>query len=215
MLGRRTDRARREVSVEVCQVWEVVEEGLSGGGGTSASETVDKKFHAESKKDATARRIIATSCSKGPSIHILASKTAKDMWEALHEVYEIQDELSILALNEKFLSAKNELSEIMSEYVARVQEMARKLTVHLNPVPEPTLMAVILRGLGSKYRNFTTICESTPRNERTMKNLKTRLMIEEDRVEEFVAEEKGTGFALMSKKKACKGNNTDFKRKIM
>ena len=116
-----------QVILEEQELWEVVEKGLNGGEG--ALEAVKKtKFIAERKKDVTARRIIATSCCQKPIIHILACKTAKEMWEALHEVYEIQDYLSILALNEEFVSAELKVSENISDYVARVQEMARVMS---------------------------------------------------------------------------------------
>ena len=197
-----------QVILEEQELWEVVEKGLNGGEG--ALEAVKKtKFIAERKKDVTARRIIATSCCQKPIIHILACKTAKEMWEALHEVYEIQDYLSILALNEEFVSAELKVSEKISVYVARVQEMARKLKSYGNPIPDQMLVAVILRGLGCKYRHFRTIWESAPRDERTLKILKARLMIEEGRLEEFSPRENITVFALSAKAETCGGINAE------
>lgn len=203
-----------QLILEEKELWDLVTDGLE------LEETaVDKKNVATRKKDATAKRLIGMSVGESAAIHILACKSAKEMWEALHEVYELKNEMSILALNEKFLSARKEQDENMSSYVARVQEMARKLALFNNPVPDQMLMANILRGLGKQYQHFATSWESAPISERTLGNLKARLMIEEDRLDLKGSEE--TGLALAATKQKLPSSDgheqeddRDWKKKV-
>lgn len=120
------------------------------------------------------------------------------MWSKLHEVYELKNEMSILALNEKFLTAKKLADEPMPPYIARVKEMARKLKAMKNPIAQGTSMSNILRGLPKDYRHFTTSWELTHPSERTLSNLRARLSIEESRLNIGPAEH--SGMALVAKK---------------
>lgn len=142
-----------QLVLEEKELWDVVTEEIA------SNDAQDKKCTAARKKDATAKRIIGLSVRKAAVIHILACKTATEMWDELDVAYERKNEMSVLALNEKFLSAKKEEGETICTYVARVQELARKLKLANNPVPEQMLMANILRGLAKQYNNFATSWE--------------------------------------------------------
>lgn len=129
------------------------------------------------------------------AVHILSCTSAHGMWSKLHEVYELQNEMSAMAMNEQFLSSKKENEEIMSTYISRVEEMARKLKVMKNPVSTEMLMTKIIRGLPRNYNHFATCWESAPAAERTLSNLRARLMIEEERQGLIPANDCGSALA--------------------
>lgn len=80
--------------------------------------------------------------------------------------------MNTMALNEQFLVATKEATESMSAYVARLEEMARKLKVMKCPVAPGMLMTKVMRGLPIQYRHFMTSWESTAVAERTLPNLR-------------------------------------------
>lgn len=150
------------------------------------------------KKDFSAQRIIGTSMSPESAVHLLSCLSAQQMWMKLHEVYELKNEMSTMALNEKFLMAMKEEDELMSTYISRLEELARRLKVMKCPVAPGMLICKIVRGLPTDYRHFATSWESAPESERTLSNLRTRLIIEEERLGLLSTD---SGSALVTKKK--------------
>lgn len=155
------------------ELWSVVTLGL--GGKSKASEV-------DVKKDIKAKRIIGTTVGPEALIHIRSCETAHQMWVRLHDVFESTNELSVLALGEKFLTAKKAADESMAEYMARLEEMARRLKDVKNPIGDGLLMSKIIGGLPAEYRHFGSCWESAAAADRTMVTLRARLMIEEERM---------------------------------
>lgn len=81
-----------------------------------------------------------------------------------------------------------------------MEEYARKLKDMNSPIADGTFTSNLLRGLPKEYRHFTTCWESAPIAERTLKNLKIRLRVEEDRLKLKVEDVGGSGQALAAKK---------------
>lgn len=178
------------------ELWDIVVSGV-GEQPAKASSPGTKPLDDEivRKKDLIAQRIIGTSVCQEAGIHILSCTSAHEMWSKLHEAMEVKSEMGVLALNEKFLSSTKSPVEPMSTYIAQTEEMARKLKNMKNPIPQGTLMCTILRGLPKDYRHFTTSWESTPAAERTLSNLKTRLKIEEERLQLHPSQESSSAMA--------------------
>lgn len=162
----------------------------------------------EQQREFQAQRIIGLSLET--SNYILACKSSHEMWCKLHEVFGLHNEMNTMALNEQFLVATKEATESMSAYVARLEEMARKLKVMKCPVAPGMLMTKVMRGLPIQYRHFMTSWESTAVAERTLPNLRARLVNEEDRL--GLKPHVGDGFALAAKKGARQNRNFDIKR---
>lgn len=156
------------------------------------------------KKDFTAQKIIGTSMSPSAAVHLLSCSSAQGMWMKLHEVYELKNEMSAMAMNEQFLAAKKEKDEIMSTYISRVEEMARKLKVLKNPVSSGMLLTKILRGLPDNYRHFVTCWESAAASDRNLANLRARLMIEEERLGLLPSNDCGSALAARKNTRADK-----------
>lgn len=180
---------------------------------SDSSKPEPKNNKARIKKDLTAQRIIGTSVTREASIHILACTSAEEMWTKLVDTYEMRNEMSMLSLNEKFITSKKLKSETMITYISRMEEMSRKLANMSSPIADGTFMSNLLRGLPKEYRHFTTCWESAPRSERTMQNLKTRLRVEEDRQGIEKSSSNDPGEALAVKKFGGKFNKPQNKGK--
>lgn len=166
-------------------LWDVVENGVNDPElGTTTGSPLKKVKDEKSreKKDLSAQRVIGCAVSRDVSTHIMKCVSAKDMWDTLVDTYEMQHEMGMLTLNEKFLSAKKSPDEQMIAYITRMEEYARKLKDMNSPIADGTFTSNLLRGLPKEYRHFTTCWESAPIAERTLKNLKIRLRVEEDRL---------------------------------
>lgn len=185
------------------ELWDVVVSGVTEPSGKAGSPPA-KPLEDESvrKKDLKAQRIIGTSVTKETAVHIYGCSSAHEMWGKLHEAMELKSDMGMLSLNEKFLSSKKSPLDPMSSYIAKMEEMARKLKNMKNPIPQGTFMSNLLRGLPKEYRHFTTCWESAPAAERTLSNLKARLRVEEDRL--GLQPSQDAGQAMMMEKKSKK-----------
>ncbi|XP_044010204.1 uncharacterized protein LOC122853856 [Aphidius gifuensis] len=150
-----------------------------------------------------AQSVIVCSVTHQVQQHLRNCSTAKEMWDRLHSVYESKSETSAHMLAQKWYSIKKDDSESMASYISNIQELAHKMKELGEPVSDVMIIRKILLTLPPSLDHFHTSWESTEPSSRTIENLTSRLLMEEER--KCIREEKETSEALVAKKFNKKG----------
>lgn len=157
-------------------------EKLEGETDATAKVRYDAAFKEWKKKDNVAQKHIATTVGREPMLHIMNYNTAKEMWDKLHAVYEQKSETSIHLLQKKFYSYAMEDDDSVATHISKLEDLAQQLKDLGVEIPMSMVQTKILMTLPSTYSHFHSAWESTAAAERTLKNLTSRLMVEEARI---------------------------------
>lgn len=154
--------------------------------GTSTKESCgedSKKILDWNTKDARAKYLILRTVSNSAKSHLLVHTTSKDMFDALCKVYkrdslQTKDQL----LTELFTFSYDKNVDVMGN-ISRLQTIAFRLnTVAPNTVDDDMMITKILVSLPDQFKNFSTAWDSTTNSEKTLDNLKARLLKEEEKL---------------------------------
>lgn len=173
------------------------------------SATADAELKAWKKCDATAQRIIGTTVGSGHITHIKNCKTAKEMWDKLHSVFERKNEMSLLLLYQQFFTFTKDEEEGIMSYFSRLEDLVIRLSDLGEKVSDEMVATKIIMSLPPEYSSFSSAWESVNKAERTLENLRARLTIEEDRLAARGVIE--TAEALMAKKSNISENKQNKK----
>ncbi|XP_076298348.1 uncharacterized protein LOC143217696 [Lasioglossum baleicum] len=99
------------------------------------------------KQDSCAQRIIATTVADCQLVHIMNCTSAKDMWQALHNLYEQRSETSIHMLQQKWYQISKDLKDNMASHVAKLKDLAHHLQALGEPISDSMIMTKILMTL--------------------------------------------------------------------
>lgn len=164
------------------------------------------------KKDIKAKGVIATSIGQQPTLHIMQSKNSCEMWNNLHGVYEQKSSVSIHHLQQKFYAFTRNDTDDVATHISKIEELVQQLSDLGVEICESMVVSRVLTTLPSQLNHFHSAWESTPKNERTLENLRMRLMNEESRCMSKFAEEKGEAlFAKRSNKRKYSKKNESQK----
>lgn len=139
------------------------------------------KVTAWNKNDIKAQRAILSTIEKEPLLHIVNCKSAAEMWAKLKSVYEQKSETSVHYLQQKFFTFERDPSDSISTFIAKLQELVQQLSDLGEEISEKMLITKILLALPPSLNYFHSAWESTAENKKTLNELCTRLMIEENR----------------------------------
>lgn len=148
------------------------------------------------EKDAKARRTIAVALGRQPTMQILNCETAKEMWTTLKGIYEQSSQTNIVFLQQKYYAFTKESGDDIATFLSKLMEIVQQMGDQNEAVSNSMVIAKILMALPAEYNHFHSACESTAAADRTMANLRTRLLTEElrlksqgkvEKVEAFVA----------------------------
>lgn len=134
------------------------------------------------KKEMKAQKIIGLSLTKEPMMHIMNCENAKLMWDKLHSIYEQKSQCSIHFLQQKFYSFTKDPNDNLATHFSKLDEIVQQLRDLGEEISNSMIMTKILLTLPSNYSHFHSAWESTRAEERTIENLRTRLMVEESRM---------------------------------
>lgn len=149
---------------------------------TDATETNHQQNLADWKKnDAKAQKLMVNSCGSKVLIHLCNCSTAKEMWDKLHSVYEHTSAAAKQLLQEKYHSYKKNPSHDIATHISTLQSMVQNLKAVGVSIDDSGLIMKILMTLPSEYRHFLSAWDSVAENDKTVKNLTDRLMVEESR----------------------------------
>lgn len=163
------------------EVWSTLVEAILIAKGldsviTEEPETNDAKWI---QKDKSARAIILLSLEPEMVRLVLSCNSAKSVWERLRTVHSQKSESCKMLLQKEFYDIRMEQGVKMSEYVAKVEFVAKRLRDIGIDLDDDTIISKIVSGLASEYKHFMSNWMSTPKEERTYTNLLPRLLAEE------------------------------------
>lgn len=175
---------------------------------TAARTAYETALAVYTKKEMKAQKIIGLSLTREPMIHAMGCTNAKDMWDKLHSIYEQKSKCSIHFLQQKFYNFAKDPSDNLASYFSKLDEIVKQLNDLGETISNSMLMTKILMTLPTNYNHFHSAWESTNENERTIENLRTRLMVEENRV--MMQDKDGDSEALFARK--AKGTKKSMKK---
>lgn len=148
------------------------------------------------KLESKAQRVIVAGMTEETMQHITTCETAKEMWDTLVGVYESKSETSIHMLQQDWFRMEKKSTDNIAVHIAKVEDLAHRMKGLVETVSDTMIMTKILLTLSS-FNHFVTAWESTAAAERTLINLKPRLMMEEKR--SGFQEDSAGGSALASR----------------
>ena len=125
--------------------------------------------------DCKAQAIIGTAVAGNQLVHIRNCKTSKEMWDRLLSVFEERNEMSCLALHQKFMTMKKEETENMVTFISRIEEVVNRIRELKGVLSEDFVISKIIMSLPEEYNSFSTSWESAAKTERTLDKLRSRL----------------------------------------
>lgn len=134
-----------------------------------------------SKKDSKAQELIVMRMDEGPMVHILTCDTAKGMWDKLLSVYDKKSGVSLHLLQQKFFNLKYE-GDGVAIFVSKIEEICNQLEQNGEKIPDQMKLTKILMSLPDKFKHFISAWDSVPARDKTLNELMSRLIIEEERM---------------------------------
>lgn len=181
-------------------------------GDSPAPPAADEKYAAWLKLDMKAQRVIATTVGQQPLLHILNCKTAKDMWDKLFTVYEQKSNASIHLLQQRFYSYTKDPADGIANHIAKLEEIVQQLKDLKEEISDTMVITKILMTLPANYNHFHSAWESTPDDKKTLDHLRSRLMIEESRIETQSSTDSGEAFMARQGKAKSNGRRANTKK---
>lgn len=128
-----------------------------------------------------AQSVIVCSLTHQVQQHVRSCATAKEMWDRLHSIFESKSETTAHMLAQRWYAAKKDDSESMATYISKIQDLAHKMKEMGEPVSDVMVIRKILLTLPPHLDHFYTSWEGTSPESRTLENLTSRLLMEEER----------------------------------
>ncbi|KAK9712332.1 hypothetical protein QE152_g24945 [Popillia japonica] len=132
--------------------------------------------------DKLCQKLIITTIEKQPLIHLLSSKTSKEMFDKLCSVYGRDTEQQKYEMLQKFYNYQYKKGMNVSTYICDIENLVYKLKALNQSIDETMLITKILSGLPESYKYFVSAWESTQTDGKTLTNLTAGLIAEENRL---------------------------------
>jgi len=166
-----------------------------------------------SMKNEKALALIVLSVSKGQLSHIKKPRTAKEAWDQLTTTYESRGLVKRATLYKQLYRTRKEPGMAMSKYISEFTTKAEQLEEAGITIPADLLSIMMLGSLPIEYENFRIAIES--RDEiPNIEALKSKLIEEEARQNDKVAQKDTRDNALVSKNKTSRNTEPWKKGKI-
>jgi hypothetical protein len=116
-------------------------------------------------KEAKARRLILDGVKDHLIPHLAEKKTAKEMWDALKNLYEAKNENRKMALKDKLHDTKMAKGESVSSYLTQVAQVKDELAAVAEVISDSELVRIALKGFTKEWEVFVKCvvgCEHLP-----------------------------------------------------
>lgn len=143
--------------------------------------TTQKEKTSWQLKDAKAQRCIVSTVDKSVLVHVMTLNSSKEMFEKLCTVFEKDNEQQKCVLLQKFHTFTFNTGQDVMTNISELQNIAVKLEALKEKISESMLIARILSVLPDQYKYFTSAWESTSAGDKTLANLVSRLVLEEQK----------------------------------
>lgn len=158
------------------------------------------------RKDARAQKIIITSIERQPLTHILVCKTSHEMFQRICATYERDTQQQKCILLQEFFNYTYQKGTDIATHVSKLENLAYRLKTLNTDIDDTMLMSKILATLPEKFKYFACAWDSTAQDQKTLTNLTSRLLSEENRL--VATDSKQDAVAFKSTEKKCyKCNN--------
>lgn len=171
------------------------------------------KLAAWKKKEFKAQRIITGTLSKKVVLHVQNCKSSKEMWDKLNLVFERKGATSKHLLQEQFFAFKREPDVDMATHISKLDEIVAQLKDLGVALDDDMVITKILMTLPNELRHFNTAWESTASSERTLDNLRDRLLNEEHRMNATTSEDNtATAMGMFARHGGTQSQNKSKKK---
>lgn len=143
-----------------------------------ATEMVKADFE---RRDARAQKVITSTIDKKSLTYIMSCSTAKDMYGKICSIYDRDSEDRKCALLQEFFNYKFDKDSDLATHISKLQNVTYKLKSLNQDINDDMVISKILSTLPDNYKFFASAWESTQKNDRTLDNLTSRLLLEEMR----------------------------------
>lgn len=156
------------------------------------------------KRNISAMRIIYSSVHEEKSRTLLTCALAQEMWSRMEAAYSETAEEIAPVLWSKFYGSKFKQGQSVMEFMTEVEQTVSRLrAIEGIAVTDDQIMTQVLMSLPPSLKlNFGVAWDSTPAQEKTLRNLTTRLVKMEKNIKQ--SEEENSYNALMSMKETEK-----------
>lgn len=162
-------------------------------------------------RDAKAQKIIMMTVDKKVMIHIMTCETAKQMYDKLCALFERSGEDRKCELLQKFYQYQYDTTKNMADNFGIIENIIYQLRLLDEKISENSVISKMLAILPETFSGFITSWESAPLHEKTLINLTTRLVKEEERLKLKLNRENEAVAYKASQKKWNKYNTTSGK----
>lgn len=131
--------------------------------------------------DFKAQEILISSINQSLIHHVINCKNAHEIWSKLGSIYEQDDSIQRLKLQQSFFNYTWKNVSVAS-HISDMENLAQSLNTMGDRITDELLMTKILMTLPPKYANFQTAWDSVEQGKKTLKNLTERLCLEESRI---------------------------------
>jgi hypothetical protein len=105
-------------------------------------------------KEARAQRIILDGVKDHPIPHLAEKLTAKEMWDALINLYENKNENMKMALRDKLHNTRMAKGESVASYLTRLRQVKDELAAVGEIIPDSELVRIALKGFTKEWDVF-------------------------------------------------------------
>lgn len=138
-----------------------------------------KNLESWEDKDNKAQELLVTRVDEQVMSYLSSCTTSQQMWEKLCTLYEPSSQVSVHLVQQRFFSLTFE--EPMMKFISKLDEITNQLRTMGEAPSDKMIVTKTLMALPEKYRHFVSAWESVPEHNQTMKELTSRLLIEEER----------------------------------
>ena len=163
------------------------------------SDSYEANLKAWNKADKASRKLIVTTVESKPMRLIMNCKSAKEMWDKLHSVFEMKTDESLCLVQKQFFETRWDNNSNISQHISKIEQLANKMKTLGEEIPSTMLIARILSTLPPQYDHFHSAWDSTETSKKTITNLTARLMTEELRMQSKEDAKQTSTTALFSK----------------
>ena len=137
------------------------------------------------RDDNKAKAIIGLSLSDEHLEHVWDCETAKQMWEAILNVFERHALLNKLAARRRFYTVTMQNNEKVLAYINRVKQLAARLKSMNVEIDDKEIAMAVLNGLPARFESLIVALEALGSEDKmlSLEFVKSRLLQEEQRAE--------------------------------
>lgn len=151
-----------------------------------------------------AKALLTSALSVSNQMKVINCATAHDIWNRLEAINENKSSFERENLLNRFHSYKIRSASEIPDGIGQLESLASRLTLLGEQITDEAMMSALLRALPSGFQTFLTVWRGTPKSERTINNLITRVMAELESGDMKVEK------AMLVKRRNFRGSNRNY-----